>query len=71
MKGDLTAGEGSGVMEASEAGSIVYGIAAGEDCSLTTSSLAMTIITAMTVVFAGSHFCRGLPRLRFVGFGEV
>lgn len=64
------AGEGSGVMEASEAGRSVYGVAAGEHCGLTTDSLAMTS-TTMTVVFTGSHFFGGLPRLRLLGFGGV
>lgn len=55
-------------MEASEAGRSVYDVAAGEHCSLTTDSLAMAITTTMTVVFTGSHFFGGLPRLRI---GEI
>ena len=54
-------------MEAREAGRSVYDVAAGEHCSLTADSLAMTI-TTMTVVFGGRHFFGGLPQLRFLRF---
>jgi hypothetical protein len=53
-------------MEASEVERGVYDVAAGEHRGLTADSLAMTITTTMTVIFAGSHFFGGLPRLRFV-----
>jgi hypothetical protein len=59
----LTAGPGSGVMEACEAESQVDNIAAGEDVGLGAYSLAMAITSTLTVVFTGSH-CGGLPRLR-------
>jgi hypothetical protein len=59
----LTAGPGSGVMEACEAESQVDDIAAGEDVGLRAYNLAMAITSTLTVVFTGSH-CGGLPRLR-------
>ena len=62
--GKHTAGAGSGVMEASEAGRHIYDVGTGEDSSLTTSSLAMTITTTMAVVIIGSHCFGELPRLR-------
>ena len=69
-----TASEGSGVMEACEAGRSVYDIAAGEHCSLTADSLALTIITT-AVVFTRRHFFGGLPQLRMLvvskGFEKV
>lgn len=59
----LTAGPGSGVMEACEAESQIDDVAAGEDVGLRAYNLAMAITSTLIVVFTGSH-CRGLPRLR-------
>jgi hypothetical protein len=55
--GELTAGPGSGVVEASQAESQIDDITAGEDVGLGGHNLAMAITTrTLTVGFIGSHF---------------
>jgi hypothetical protein len=57
-KKERTAGAGSGVMESGQTGRRIDDVAAGEDIGLAADSLAIAIITTMTVVFSGCHCYR-------------
>jgi hypothetical protein len=64
-KPQCPAGPGSGVVEARETSRGVDAVGRGENAGGAAYALAIAITTIMIVVFAGSHCCRFLPRLRW------
>ena len=63
-KPQCPAGPGSGIVESRETVRGVDAVCRGENAGRAAYTLAIAITTTMIVIFAGSHRCQFLPRLR-------